>query len=96
MVQVLFDSIPFYRGLLLAHWVKNLSAIQVTQVQSLSWEDPLEKYFCLENSHEQRSLTGYSPWDHKEADMTEGQSSQCIIQIPTDYMIEEVEIQRST
>ena len=46
----------------MAHWVKSLSAIQVTQVQSLSWEDPLEKYFCLENSHEQRSLEGYSPW----------------------------------
>ena len=22
-------------------------------------------------SHEQRSLAGYSPWDHKESDMTE-------------------------
>ena len=50
----------------MAHWVKNLSAIQVTQVQSLSWEDPLVQYFCLENSQEQRSLAGYSPWDCRE------------------------------
>ena len=28
---------------LLAHWVKNLPAIQETQVQSLAGEDPLKK-----------------------------------------------------
>ena len=28
-------------------------------------------YSCLENSHGLRSLAGYSPWDHKESDMTE-------------------------
>ena len=27
--------------------------------------------FCLENPHGQRSLVGYSPWGHKESDMTE-------------------------
>ena len=26
---------------------------------------------CLENPHGQRSLVGYSPWDHKESDTTE-------------------------
>ena len=26
---------------------------------------------CLENPHGQRSLVGYSPWSHKELDMTE-------------------------
>ena len=26
---------------------------------------------CLENLHGQRSLVGYSPWSHKESDMTE-------------------------
>ena len=26
---------------------------------------------CLENSHGQRNLMGYSPWGHKESDMTE-------------------------
>ena len=41
----------------MAHTVKNLPAMQETQVQSLGWEDPLEKgmsyplqYSCLENS----------------------------------------------
>ena len=32
--------------------------------------NPLQ-YSCLENPHGQRSLVGYSPWDHKESDMTE-------------------------
>ena len=32
--------------------------------------NPLQ-YSCLENPHGQRSLVGYSPWGHKELDMTE-------------------------
>jgi len=32
--------------------------------------NPLQ-YSCLENSHGQRSLEGYSPWGHKELDATE-------------------------
>ena len=32
--------------------------------------NPLQ-YSCLENPHGQRSLAGYSPWRHKESDMTE-------------------------
>ena len=32
--------------------------------------NPLQ-YFCLENPRGQRSLVGYSPWDHKELDRTE-------------------------
>ena len=32
--------------------------------------NPLE-YSCLENHHGQGSLAGYSPWGHKELDMTE-------------------------
>ena len=32
--------------------------------------NPLQ-YSCLENPHRQRSLTGYSPWGHKELAMTE-------------------------
>ena len=31
------------RFLTVAHMVKNLPAMQETQVQSLGWEDPLEK-----------------------------------------------------
>ena len=65
------------------HWnspvvqlVKNLPAMQETWVQSLGWEDPLEKgmlptlAFWLGEFHGQRSLEGYSPWGHKELDMT--------------------------
>ena len=29
------------------------------------------QYPCLGNPHGQRSLEGYSPWDHKESDTTE-------------------------
>ena len=29
------------------------------------------QYSCLENPHGQRSMVGYSPWGHKESDMTE-------------------------
>ena len=29
------------------------------------------QYSCLENSHGWRGLAGYSPWGHKELDMTE-------------------------
>ena len=32
--------------------------------------NPLQ-YSCLENPHGQRTLAGYSPWGHKELDMTE-------------------------
>ena len=32
--------------------------------------NPLQ-YSCLEIPHGQRNLAGYSPWDHKESDMTE-------------------------
>ena len=32
--------------------------------------NPLQ-YSCLENPHGQKSLEGYSPWGHKESDMTE-------------------------
>ena len=32
--------------------------------------NPLQ-YSCLENPHGQRSPAGYSPWGHKESDMTE-------------------------
>ena len=45
--------------------------------QSLGWEDPLEEawqptpVFLPGESHEQRSLAGYSPWCHKESETTE-------------------------
>ena len=48
-----------------------------TWVQSLGWEDLLEKEMATHSSIlawkiPQRSLVGYSPWGHKELCMTEG------------------------
>ena len=36
----------------------------------------LLQYSCLENPPQERSLVGYSPWDHKESDMTELRSTR--------------------
>ena len=50
--------------------------MQETWVQSLCWEDPLEKEMATHSSilaweiHGQRSLVGYSPWGYKELDTT--------------------------
>ena len=58
--------------------VKNLPAMQETQVQSLGWEDTLEKEMPAHSNqylpgefHEQRSLVGYSPQGDKDSDRTE-------------------------
>ena len=62
---------------LVAQMVKYLSTMRETQVQSLGWENPLEKEMAIRSSilpgksHGQRSLEGYSPWGHKELDTTE-------------------------
>ena len=59
--------------------VKNppaMQEMQEMQVQSLSWEDPLENEIATHSSilawksHGQRSLVGYSPWGHKELEPT--------------------------
>ena len=47
---------------------KDLPSMQETWVQSLGWEDPLEKGMATHSRflpgefHGQRSLVGYSPW----------------------------------
>ena len=47
------------------------------QVGCLAWEDSLEEgmqptpVFLPGKSYGQRSLVGYSPWGHKESDMSE-------------------------
>ena len=40
----------FYWASLVTQMVKNLPAMQETQVQSLGWEDPLEEGMSMENS----------------------------------------------
>ena len=60
-----------YGNSLIAQSVKNLSAMQETQVQFLGQEDPLEKEMAIHSSilawkiHGQKSLAGYSPWGRK-------------------------------
>ena len=57
--------------------VKHLLKMQETWVQSLSWEDVLQKEMATHSSilawkiPWTRSLVGYSPWGRKESDMTE-------------------------
>ena len=61
----------------MSQMLKNLSAMKETWIQSLSQENPLERemtiipVFLLGEFHGQRSLAGYSPWGHKELEMTE-------------------------
>ena len=64
---------------------------QDLQVQSLGWEDVLEKEMAShssmlawripEENPIQRSLADYSPWGHRESDMTEQQSKHTHIHI---------------
>ena len=44
--------------------------ILATDTRKLVGKNPLQ-YSFLENPHGQRSLEGYSPWDHKKSDTTE-------------------------
>ena len=61
----------------MARLVKNLPAMQKTQVQSVGQEDPLEQEMATHPSilawriPWTEELVGYSPWGHKELDMTE-------------------------
>ena len=61
----------------MAQMVKNMPTMQKTQVQSLGWEDSLEKEMATHSSilawkiPWQRSLVGYSPWGGKESETTE-------------------------
>ena len=47
----------------------------MTQSPGVGNINPLQ-YSCLEKSHGQRSLAGYSPWSHKESDTTEETKQQ--------------------
>ena len=58
--------------------VKNLLAMQETWVRSLGWEVLWKRerqptpVFLPGKFHRHMSLAGYSPWDRKELNMTEG------------------------
>ena len=63
--------------LYLSHMVKNLPAVWETGFNpwvgkipwSRKWQHTL--VFLPGKFHGQKSLAGYSPWDHKESDVTE-------------------------
>ena len=62
------------RGSYTPQTVKNLPTMQKTQVQSLGWEEPLDKgvapVFFPGEFHRQRSLAA-TPRGHKESHMTD-------------------------
>ena len=76
----LFSSTTFkkvLRSFPVAQTVKNLPTVQETWVQSLGWEDPMEKemtpipVLLTGEFHGQRSLVGHNSQGCKELDMTE-------------------------
>ena len=70
------SQVTYLRKVIL-HAVKNLPAMQGTQVWFLGQEDPLGKGMTTQSrvlawrTHGQRSLVGYIPWSHKKLDKTE-------------------------
>ena len=64
-------SLTYYVASLVAQTVKHVPAMQETQLQSLGWEDPLEKEMAMHSSTlawkipYQFPLVGYSPWGCK-------------------------------
>ena len=69
------DSFP-HQTSLVAQTVKNLPAVWETQVQSLGWEDPLEKAMATHSSIPAWKIPwmeepGRLQWDSKESDTTE-------------------------
>ena len=70
------SQVTYLRKVIL-HAVKNLPAMQGTQVWFLGQEDPLGKGMTTQSrvlawrTQGQRSLVGYSPWSHKKLDKTE-------------------------
>ena len=59
----------------MAQMVKNLLAMQETQIRSLGQEESLEKVMNSKlfpgEFHGQSSLAGYIPWGYKELDTTD-------------------------
>ena len=72
-LQKICEAVWVYRGSL--WWlslVKNTLAMRETWVQSLGWEDPLEKGTATHSSIlAWRIPWTIGPWGHKELDMTE-------------------------
>ena len=67
ILQNLKIELPYDLASLIAQLVKNPPAMLETWVQSLGWEDPLEKGKATQSS----ILAWRSPWGRKELDTTE-------------------------
>ena len=67
---------------IISQLISQASLVDQRQVGSLAWRDPLENklqptpVFLLGKSHGQRSLVGYSPWNHTESNTAEQLSMQ--------------------
>ena len=61
-----------YGASLVAQKVKILPAMQETQVQSLGWEDPLEKEMAMHSS----ILTQRSPWTEEPSGLQSMESQR--------------------
>ena len=59
-------------GAMVAQMVKNLPAMQETQVQSLGWEDPLEKEMATHSS----ILVWKIPWTEETIELQSMQSQR--------------------
>ena len=67
-------SLQVIRSYLVAQMVKNPSAMQETQVQSLGWEDPLKKGTATHSNILAWRISWTEepgPWGHRESDTTE-------------------------
>ena len=71
------QTLSVFRASLAAQMVKDLPAVQETQVQLLGREAPLEEEMATHSSTLARRIPWteesgrYSPWDRKELDVTE-------------------------
>ena len=71
------EYLDFPQSFLVTQTVKNMPAVQETQfdplVGKITWKEDWQStpVFLPGEFHGQRSLAGYSPWGHKESDITE-------------------------
>ena len=76
-VCIYIHTYIYYMTSLVAQMAKHLPTMQETWVQSLGWEDFLEKEMETHSSilawkiPWMEELVSYSPWGHNESDMTE-------------------------
>ena len=67
--------VRYFETSLVAQTVKHLPTMRETRVQSLGWEDPLEKEMATHSSILAWKIPwteeGYSPWGRRESDTTD-------------------------